>query len=272
MMTLLKHEFIQTRGMLALTAGAALLVTLAGSLLAATGWPAISQIGIAVAVMAVLGLVPIAQILLVVRYWQSSYGRSGYLTQTLPVNGSRIYWAKMTWAWLVSLVGTVLSIGMGLAASPLITLSTGEPLTVITSLREGWEQLTQVTPAWGVVAAVVTFAVMILIWPTQYFFAASIGSQAPMNRWGIGGPVVIYFAVYIAVQIVTFASFVALPLAIGMDGERLRLVRFDLFAEMAADSSSAEVMPIGFVPALVLTTAVCLVWSVRSWKRRVSLV
>lgn len=37
-------------------------------------------------------------------------------------------------------------------------------------------------------------------------------------------------------------------------------------------NASADVMPVGFFPALLLVTVVCLGWSVRSWNRRVSLV
>src|SRR5690625_4541204 len=118
MITLLKHEFLRTRNMLALVAGVAVLLALAGTLLAATGVPVLSSVGLVAGLAAVLGLVPAAQLALAVAYWRSSYGRAGYLTQTLPVKGSTIYWAKMLWAWAVSLAGAALSIGILLAAAP----------------------------------------------------------------------------------------------------------------------------------------------------------
>lgn len=274
MITLLKHEFLRTRNMLALVAGVAILLALAGTLLAATGVPLLASVGLVAGLAAVFGLVPAAQLALAVAYWRSNYGRTGYLTQTLPVRGSKIYWAKMTWAWAVSLVAAALSIGIVLAAAPVVSSGVGgEPGSMLTTLRGAWTTLNEVTGPWGVVAVLAAMAMMILIWPTQYFFAASIGSQAPLNRMGVAGPVVVWLGVYLVTQLVTFGSFAAVPLAVGMSGDQLGFVRFDLFAEMAAgSSSSAEVMPVGFLPALLLVSLVCLIWSVRSWNRRVSLV
>ncbi|HIZ37006.1 MAG TPA: hypothetical protein H9815_14630 [Candidatus Ruania gallistercoris] len=274
MIMLLKHEFLRTKGMLAVVAGAAFLLALAGTLLAATGVPVLASVGLVVALAAVLGLVPAAQLALAVAYWRSSYGRTGYLTQTLPVRGSTIFWAKTIWAWMVSLVGAGLSVAMVLAAAPLVTRGIGaEPGSVLTTLQEGWATLNEVTGTWGVVAALAAMALMILIWPTHYFFAASIGSQAPLNRMGVAGPVVVWLGLYVATQVVTFGSFAAIPVAVGMTGDQLGFVRFQLFEEMTAGvNTSAEVMPVGFLPALLLVTVVCLVWSVRSWNRRVSLV
>ncbi|WP_147918942.1 hypothetical protein [Ruania zhangjianzhongii] len=274
MITLLKHEFLRTKNMLALVAGVAILLALAGTLLAATGVPMLASVGLVAGLAAVFGLVPAAQLALAVTYWRSSYGRTGYLTQTLPVKGSTIYWAKMLWAWLVSLAGAAVSIGIVLGAAPVVASSTGAaPDSVLTTLRESWATLNEVTGPWGVVAALAAMAMMILIWPTQYFFAASIGSQAPLNRMGVAGPVLVWLGLYVVTQVVTFGSFAAVPLAVGMTGDQLGFVRFDLFAEMAAGSNNtAEVMPVGFIPALLLVTVVCLGWSVRSWNRRVSLV
>lgn len=274
MITLLKHELIQTRGTLAFVAAVVILVSGAGTLLAATGWPVLAEVGFIVGLIAVLGLVPAAQIMLTIAYWRSSYGRTGYLTQTLPVRGSTIYWAKMLWTWMVSLAGAVLSVVILLAASPIVARGVGgQPDAMLTVLREGWTTLNEMAPVWGVVAAVATMLVMILIWPTQYFFAASIGAQAPLNRMGVGGPILVWLGLYLAVQVLTFLSFAAVPLAIGVEGGRLAAVHFNVFAEMAANpSGSADVMPIGFVPALLLATLACIGWTVRSWNRRVSLV
>lgn len=274
MIKLLKHEFIQTRDLLALVAGVALLVAVTGTLLAATGWPVLAEIGLAAGLVAIIGLVPAAQIMLTVAYWRSSYGRTASLTQTLPVKGSTLYWAKMLWTWLVSLAGAVLSVGILLAGSPLVARGAGaQPDAVLTAFREGWATLNAVAPPWAVVMAAAVMVTMILIWPTQYFFAASIGNQAPLNRMGVGGPVLVWLGLYLVVQVLTFASFALVPLAVGITDDGLGIVRFDLFAEMAAGSGgAADVMPIGFLPALFLVTLVCIGWTVRSWNRRVSLV
>lgn len=272
MTTLLKHEIIQTRGMLALVGLVASLVAVVGALLAATGWPALAPLGTLLTAGAVFGLVPAAQILLAVAYWRSSYGRTGYLTHTFPVKGSTIYWAKAAWAGVVSVAGVALSVALALAVLPLLAQGIGVGRAdLLAPLREGWASLVEMAPAWAVVAAVVLLVTLVLVWPAQYFFAASVGSQAPLNRLGVGGPVLVWLGVYVATQVLTFVSFAAVPLAVAAEDGRLRLVRFDLFAEMVA-GSSADVMPIGFLPALLLSALVCVAWTVRSWNRRVSLV
>ncbi|MEG3613950.1 hypothetical protein [Isoptericola haloaureus] len=65
-------------------------------------------------------------------------------------------------------------------------------------------------------------------------------SGACVTRLGVGGPILVWVGLYIAGQILTFASLVAVP--------------------------------VGFVPALLLLGAVCLGWTLHSWKRKVSLV
>lgn len=271
MTTLLKHEFLRTRGLLGLVGGIAILVAASGILLALTGWPVLSSLGVVACLVVIFVTVPAVQLLLLVDFWRSSFGRMGYLTQTLPVQGSRIYWAKLLWAWVASLAALAVSVGIFLAAWPAAVRGMGGSVGgAYASIRDSWALFTEVAPTWAVVGAVVLFLAMVLIWPVQYYFAASVGSQAPLNRLGVGGPVLVWLGLYVTSQVLIFFSFAAVPLAIGMRGEQLGLVRFDLFAEMAA-GSDPEVMPLGFLPALLLISLVCLVLSVRSWNRKVSL-
>lgn len=271
MRTVLKHEIIRTRAMLGLAVGVALLLAIAGTALAATGWPILAELGLVLLLGVALGLLPACQLLLAVDYWRSSYGRTGYLTQTLPLPGPTLYWGKIVWAWLVSVATTLVSVGIAVAGSGVLSLRDGStresPATV---LREAWTALTDVTSGWGVAAIAVLALTYVLMAPTQYFFAGSVGSQAPMNRLGVGGPVLVWLGLYVAVQVLTLASFAVVPLGVGLTDGRLSLVPFHLFAELPADS--AGVMPIGFVPTLLLVSVACVVWTVRSWKRRVSLV
>lgn len=272
MTTLLKHEFLRTRGLLGLVGGIAVLVGASGILLALTGWPLLSTLGVLVVLVVTFGLVPAVQIVLTVDFWRSSFGRTGYLTHTLPRRGGTIFWAKLVWAWLASLAAAAVAVGLFLLALPAATRGMGGSVgDAYASLRDAWVGFTEIAPTWAVVAAVLSTLAMILIWPVQYYFAASVGSQAPMNRLGVGGPVLVGLGIYVATQVLVFLSFAAVPLAVGMEGGRLGLVPFDLFAEMAKGNDSADVMPIGFLPALLVVSVVATAWSVRSWNRRVSL-
>ncbi|ASK65265.1 hypothetical protein CFK39_04825 [Brachybacterium avium] len=184
--TLMKHEWLRTRGLLGTITGAALLLVIAGTALTATGWPGISVIGVLMLVAALGGLVPALQIALTIHYWQSSFGRTGYFTQSLPVRGTTIFTAKLLWALLISLAGLIVVLGMLCAAWPVLAGQLGterNPFTVISQL---WSGYAEVVPVPLLVAAVGLFVGMILIWPIQYFFAASVGSEAPLNRLGLG--------------------------------------------------------------------------------------
>ena len=105
--TLLKHEWLRTRGALGMYFGITVLVGLLGSLLGASGWSVLSVLGLLLAFLAVLVLVPGVQLLLVADYWRSGYGRTGYFTQSIPVRGATIFRAKLLWAVLVSLAAAM---------------------------------------------------------------------------------------------------------------------------------------------------------------------
>lgn len=271
--TLMKHEWLRTRGLLGTLGAVVLVLVAAGTALAATGWPGISLLGMLMVVVPLGAVIPAAQIALTVHYWQSSYSRTGYFTQSLPLRGPTIYSAKLLWALLVSLAGLLVSLGLLLAAWPVIAGQLGADRNPFSVAGQMWSSFAAVAPAPVLIAAVVLFVGMILIWPIQYFFAVSVGSEAPVNRLGLGGPVVIFLGLYVVTQILIFLGMAALPWGIGMTGGQLGVVRWSVFTEMAAGSDSRDdIMPIGFIPVILLITLVCLVRTVHSWRRRISLV
>ncbi|WP_394215423.1 hypothetical protein [Brachybacterium vulturis] len=271
--TLMKHEWLRTRGLLGTLAGVALLLVAAGTALTATGWPGIDMIGALMLVAALGGLVPAVQIALTVHYWQSSFGRTGYFTQSLPVRGTTIFTAKLLWALLISLAALVVVLGLLCAAWPVLADRLGterNPFTVISQL---WSGYAEVVPVPLLVIGVVLFVGMILIWPIQYFFAASVGSETPLNRLGLGGPVLVFLGLYLVTQVVLFLGMAVLPWGLGVADGQLGVVRWRLFSELAAgDAASSDIMPLGFLPALFLVTLACLVRTVHSWRRKISLV
>lgn len=64
MRTLLTHEWLRTRGRLALIAGIAALIVAVGALAAATRWVLVAPVGAIGAVAAAYALVPVSQLLL----------------------------------------------------------------------------------------------------------------------------------------------------------------------------------------------------------------
>ena len=270
---LLKHEWLRTRSLLGSIGAVAVLLVAAGTALTATGWPGISLVGMLMVMAPLAALVPATQIALDVHYWQSSYSRTGYFTQSLPLSGVTIYAAKLAWALLVSLLAVLATAGLLMAAWPVLAGQLGGERNPFSLIRQMWEAGTAVTSTPVLIAGILLFVGLILIWPIQYFFAASVGSETPLNRLGLGGPVVVFLGLYLASQVLVFLGMAALPWGLTMVDGQLGIEHWSVFAEIAAgDASRDDIMPVGFVPMLLLIGVVCLLRTVHSWRSRVSLV
>ena len=270
---LLKHEWLRTRSLLGSIGAVAVLLVAAGTALTATGWPGISLVGMLMVMAPLAALVPATQIALAVHYWQSSYSRTGYFTQSLPLSGVTIYAAKLAWALLVSLLAVLATAGLLMAAWPVLAGQLGGERNPFSLIRQVWGAGTAVTSTPVLIAGILLFLGLILIWPIQYFFAASVGSETPLNRLGLGGPVVVFLGLYLASQVLVFLGMAALPWGLTMVDGQLGIEHWSVFAEIAAgDASRDDIMPVGFVPMLLLIGVVCLLRTVHSWRSRVSLV
>lgn len=270
---LIKHEAIRTRGFLLTIAAAGLGLGAAGSLMAVTGWPVLAQFGIVLGCIGAFGVLPAMQLALAVDYWRSSYGRIGYFTQTLPIRGSRIYWAKLAWAAIVVLLGLVATLAIWFvvlvaAAQTMFGITPGALLTQIGDV------LAAAYSASPWLVAVGAPALLLLLYgfnTVMYCCAASIGSERWLQRLGWGGPVLVWFALHSVTQIVMFALILAIPVGLGVDeaGE-FGFVSANLLAAMV-QGTELQLMPIGFVPALLVVIPLMIWRTVRSWSHQVSL-
>lgn len=269
--TLIRHEILRTRKWLAIIFGAATLLTLVGTLIAYTPWKIVQVLGLLLAVVAVGAFLYVVQVALAFDYWRSSYSRTGYFTQAIPAKGSAIYGAKLLWgsiATVVALLWTVLLIVPVVFAG---AHATEEELTwvrFVDGLKTGFAA----APAgvWTLlVLAVIVLAVGGL---AQFYFAASIGSESRINRLGIGGPILVYFGLYLILQVLLFVGIVAIPfgLLVSSGGNGLELVSVD-FLDQIATGANSDVVPIGFLPVLLLTMGLLIWRTVVSWNRKISL-
>lgn len=264
MMTLLKHEWLRTRGLVGTVVGLAALTVGVATLLAASGWPLLSTFGFMAGTVAVVILAPALQLTLAADYWRSSYSRTGYFTHSLPIRGGKIYAAKLSWAFVVTLAALVVSAFLlGLFWLGAASLIGAEPNPFVV-LRDIWGQLQAQMPTELLIAAAILFLVMYLVWPIQYYFSASVGSEGRLNRLGLGGPVLVFFGLYLVTQVAVLVGIFAIPFGLGMDGGQVAVMSFDFFGE-------GGVMPLGIFPAILLIAAVCLWRTTRSWNKKVSL-
>lgn len=268
---LMKHEVLRTRKRILLLFGGATLFAAVGSLLAARNLPLLSPLGLTLAVVATVGLLPALQLVLGLDYWRSSYREFGYFTQTIPTRGSAIYWAKLAWAFLMSLAAVAWSALNGLMLWAAVAASQNLEFGLLfEALSMFWGELQTVMPGWAwplVASAALMFLTFSLL---QYFFAASIGSEQGLRKFGFGGPVIAWFAAYLLIQLGSLASFVVFPVGFGMQGSHLGFARLSA-AEIFRNETSPDVMPVGFLLVFALA-AVLLAWrTVVSWERKVHL-
>ncbi len=268
--TLTKHEALRTRAWLAVVFAAATLLTVVGTLMAYTPWALVQGLGFVLAVVAVGAFLMVVQVGLAFDYWRSSYSKTGYFTQSLPVKGSTIYGAKLLWGSIVTIVALiwnlVLVVPVLFGASHMFDLG-----ITFSRILDELGAMFGAAPVWVWGAVGIVILALLVGGLAQYYFAASIGSEARMNRLGIGGPILVWFVLYLVLQVLLFAGIVAVPLGLGQAPDGGLSLRSVNFLGLMLNNQDAEVMPLGFILALFVVT-VPLIWrTVVSWNKKVSL-
>ena len=92
-----------------------------------------------------------------------------------------------------------------------------------------------------------------------------------MNRLGLGGPILVWFLLYLIMQAVFFVGIIAIPLGLGeSSGGGLTLESMNFLALMLANQDP-DAVPLGFIPVLFIVSGVLIWRTVVSWNRKVSL-
>lgn len=268
--TLFKYEIRGTRNLTGLTFAVCTLITGVGALLAVIGWPVIGQLGTGLAFLGPIGLLYAVQIGLVIWYYRSSYGRSGYLTQSIPVKGSTIFWVKLVYAGLVSVGALLWSCVLAFVAWLGTATGNGRSaLEPFEALGRVWPQIGAMVPAWMWLALVVFTLFSQLTAFAPYFFAVSVGSEARFARLGLGGPVLVWFIAYTVIQLIVMAAFF-LPVGIGLVDGRLGFTVSNFVGDLAR-GVEPQSMPFGYLPVMI-AVMIGLMWRTAvSWNKRVSL-
>lgn len=267
--TLIRHEYHRTARPFGALVGLATLGVLLAFLLSWTAWPVVAGLGSALGMIITAAFLLVLVLGLAVDLYKSGFSRQGYLTHLLPVKGSTILWAKIGWAFLLMLVGMVWFAGALIVSIMAAQLSTGAPISQVwASVGGAVRDVVDATPTWVLVTGLLLVVAMALAYVIQVYFAVSVGSEKRFHRLEAGGPVLIYALVYVVMQLVMMIGIVLIPVGLSLVGE-VRLVTLDLGVIFSENSN--EVMPLGFVPALLLLGVAMLWRTVVSWRSRVAL-
>lgn len=268
---LIKHEAIRTSGMLLTIFGAATLLAVIGALASATQWPVVAQVGLVGSMSGVIGVLAGTQLAMGIDYWRSSYRRIGYFTQTLPVRGSTIYWAKLAWA-TVAVVAALLWAGvLGIVTFMGNAAALGQrPLDVFVLIGDFLASAAAVVPWWGWIVGAALLLVFVMFTVVEYFFAASIGSEKRLVSLGVGGPILVWFLLYMVMQVVLMLGMAVIPLGLTTTDGGLALVGQDFLQLMFSDTQPGS-MPVGFIPVFLVALGLLIWRTTVSWNRKVTL-
>ena len=136
------------------------------------------------------------------------------MTHTLPVTPSKHLWSKLLVGGTWYLAATLLSFGT-VAAVITTDIQIKDMVT--------YDKFVQVMGIQDYQAAFwVIVSVMLLIGVAQTlaeaYFAITVGSVSKLHKLGIGGPVLIFFAEYIGLQIINTAGMLLIPFGLEMGG------------------------------------------------------
>lgn len=268
---LFTHEYLRTRGPLAGMFAQFAAVALAGTLLLATPVNLLATFGAMITVVTVAALLPAVVIVLTIDYWRSGYGRGGYLTHSLPVKGSTAYGVRLAYGAVVLLVAFVANL---LLAAPPVLLEASQQAPAGVGTIEyitGAMQATDPPLTAGLLALGAAFILLSAFgYLALFYFAVSYGNESRFARLGLAGPIVVWLAVYVVVQIACLIGVVLIPLGADYVNGGFTLITHD-WLDVMTNNRQVRGAPLGFVPVLV-AAALLQIWrTAYSWDRRVSL-
>ncbi len=274
--TLFRYEWLRTRSMLAIVTGLAALAILFCAALIAVDWTVFSTLAAGVGIMVVMGFTPVMQIVLAVDYWRSSYGASGYLTQTIPVKGGRIFTVKMLWAVIVTTVSLVVTLILGCVLWAGFAAGNEQVSGLGDMFRELRAALGDSSvPAWLMISVLVGGYLATLVAPVQYYFSISLGKERWLQTLGAGGPVLVFFLLGMVSQVVALVGLFAIPVGVTGDSTGWTLGGYSFLDEISREpgvtSPYESMMPLGFIPPMIILVVLCLWRTVYSWNRKVEL-
>jgi len=255
---LVKHEFRATARIIPFVFLVTIFLALVHVLTGRLNLGALSKISLVLTVLMCFAQIPITFALLIWRYYKNMYSNEAYLTQTLPVPPSQLLWSKLLvgYVWAAASYLVAAAVGFGVAAADLFKTSAefrdfrGEFHQLLTFV--GLEDHQAVM----IFILLVLFSISIVTLLAEAYFAITVGSSSRMHGLGIGGPILIFFAEYIVLQVVNTAAVLFIPLGLqimSVNGEltQFRLVSQTMFSQVMDSLNNSGTTSAGIETGIV---------------------
>ena len=157
---------------------------------------------------------------LYVRDYKRMYGAYGSFFAALPLTGKEAMGGRAIWLLIVELVAMLVSLGF---FGPLFVRQMGGYPEVGEFLSAFLEK-PAVTYLQGFILLVITG---ILFAAAVWLFVTAVGSEKPFRRFGIGGPIMLYIGLQVAINVVT-------KVVIDTMGSQRQIVSEEYFNQVAS--------------------------------------
>lgn len=220
---LIKNEFkanIHTIGMIYVVAAAAILVMMAAFIVKITWLSALATI-----VLGATGVLAVVMtfVSVVQNFKKTLFGGQGYLSFTLPVTSGQLLAAKTITSFCWMLLSYAVAIGIFFGIYLYSTAMIGEDIKfaiqMVLSMFEGLPSGDTIKLAIAFIALIIFIRIVVLI--AQLYFAITIANTRIMQKLGGFAAVVVFFAVFVVMQIIGVLLAQYVPLSIVLTSEGL---------------------------------------------------
>ena len=159
---------------------------------------AFGAISVFVGVAAFFIGISILPLWLFVRDYKRMYGAYGSFFAALPLTGREVMGGRALWFIIVELVA-------GLSSAAFFGPFFVRSVRAETEVREFFASLLE-QPATAYLSGFVILVIVGMLFSAAvWLFVTSVGSEKPFRRFGIGGPIMLYIGLQVAINVVTKA-------------------------------------------------------------------
>lgn len=186
--------------------------------------------------------VSILPLWLYIRDYKRMYGAYGSFFAALPLTGKEVMGGRGLWLIIVELVALLSSVAF---FGRFLFRQTGGSDPEIREFLSAFLEKPAVTYLQGfILMAIVGMFFMAAVW----LFVTSVGSEKPFRRFGIGGPIMLYIGLQVAINVVTRAVVNAM-------GSQREIVNEEFFHQVASQQffrTSLVISGLMLIAAVVL--------------------
>ena len=198
---IMKHDFLALRKPLGITIGLTLLTAILSAIAVSILRNSVA-VGATIFLLAFLGMLAaylVYSIILLVHYYRSMYGKTGYFTMSIPARPTELFWAKSIFNLLALFLFALVFFcgGLLLFTSIFLEDTTGAALKSFFTTKETWQ-----------VAFLLLTTLLLSSISSVFFyqFIVTAGNGRPfLDRFGkVGGPILVAVLLYVGMQIIGF--------------------------------------------------------------------